>query len=167
MLDETGLFDVRYFAYLEDMDIALRGWWLGYRCVFVPSAIVHHQKSASAGHHSVFKAFHVERNRLWNLLKLFPWRLVAVSPAFTVYRYVLQSFAALTNRGAVGGFVRNYSRTRLIGVLLAATASALRGAPAALRGRREILRRRRLTSREFLRVLSRFKLKAIELALKD
>ena len=167
MLEETGVFDERYFAYLEDLDLAMRGWLLGYTCVYVPEAIVYHLKSNSSGHHSKTKAFYVERNRVWNLVKLFPSWLVLVSPAFTAYRYLLQSYAALTHRGASGGFVRRYSRTELLVVLAKAVASALSGLPAMLRQRNDLRRKRRLSRTEFTRVISRFKLPALELALKD
>jgi GT2 family glycosyltransferase len=167
MLEETGLFDERYFAYLEDLDLAMRGWLLGHSCIYVPDAIVYHVRSLSFGDHSKLKAFLVERNRLWNLLKLFPLRLVLVSPAFTAYRYLLQAFAAFTNRGLSGSFVRDHSWDELIAVFLSALAAGLRGAPAMLRERRRLHRRRRLSDRELRRrVISRFKLPALELALK-
>jgi GT2 family glycosyltransferase len=167
MLDETGLFDEPYFAYLEDLDLALRGWLLGFSCVYIPDAVVYHIKSLSSGHHSKLKAFYVERNRLWNLIKLFPLRLILVSPAFTSYRYILQSFAALTHQGASGGFVHSYSRSALISVLMRAVGSGILGLPYMLRRRREVQRTRRLGHQDYMRVISRFKLSALELALKD
>jgi len=167
MLAETGGFDERYFLYLEDLDLAMRGWLMGYTCIYVPAAIVYHIKSLNSGHHSKLKAFYVERNRLWNLVKLFPPGLVLASPAFTLYRYFLQTFAAFTNRGASGGFVRNYSKFELAVVLTRALASAIAGLPYVRRQAREIREKRRLSQPDFYRVISRFKLSALDLALKD
>jgi len=167
MLVDAGPFDEAYFAYLEDLDLAMRGWIMGYHCIYVPDAIVYHLKSNSSGHHSKLKAYYVERNRLWNLVKLFPPWLVVVSPAFTAYRYLLQSFAAITHRGASGGFVRRYSRAELVTVLAEAIASGIWGIPDMFRKRHELRRKRRITRRALAGVISRFKLPALELALKD
>lgn len=37
------IFDAEMFAYAEDMDLGLRVWALGYRCVVVPAAVVYHK----------------------------------------------------------------------------------------------------------------------------
>lgn len=49
MLDEIGLFDERYFAYMEDVDLALRARLAGWTCVCVPSAVVLHAGAGSSG----------------------------------------------------------------------------------------------------------------------
>ena len=45
--DDVGLFDERFFAYLEDIDLGLRGRLLGYRYLFVPEATVLHRGHGS------------------------------------------------------------------------------------------------------------------------
>ena len=42
-LDELGGFDERFFAYLEDLDLGVRGRLAGYRYLFVPDAEVLHK----------------------------------------------------------------------------------------------------------------------------
>jgi GT2 family glycosyltransferase len=49
MLEDVGLFDDSFFMYCEDVDLAFRGQLLGYRCVYVPTAVVYHMLSASGG----------------------------------------------------------------------------------------------------------------------
>jgi len=49
MLDDVGLFDDSFFMYCEDVDLAFRSQLLGYRCVYVPTAVVYHMLSASGG----------------------------------------------------------------------------------------------------------------------
>ncbi|MFT6556364.1 glycosyltransferase family 2 protein [Sneathiella sp.] len=49
MLEKIGLFDPDFFAYMEDIDLGLRAQMAGYRCIFVPGAIVYHMGSASSG----------------------------------------------------------------------------------------------------------------------
>jgi GT2 family glycosyltransferase len=49
MLEKIGLFDPDFFAYMEDIDLGLRAQMAGYRCIFIPGAIVYHMGSASSG----------------------------------------------------------------------------------------------------------------------
>lgn len=52
-----------FFAFLEDVDLALRLRCAGYETVFVPDAIALHEGSASAGAQSPLKVHLVARNR--------------------------------------------------------------------------------------------------------
>ena len=48
-LNEVGFFDEDFFAYLEDVDLSLRINMMGYKCIYVPTAVVYHVGSASTG----------------------------------------------------------------------------------------------------------------------
>lgn len=62
VIDRIGLLDERYFLYGEDVDWCLRAKRAGYRLLYVPSAVIWHKLSVSAGGHlSWFKN--------WNKLK--------------------------------------------------------------------------------------------------
>lgn len=67
----VGGFDERYFAYLEDVDLALRLQLAGWRCRFVPAVALHAGESSSralpGGH-----LYLVERNTLLLVAKAFP-----------------------------------------------------------------------------------------------
>jgi len=167
MLDEIGLLDETFFAYGEDVDLGLRGRWAGWNCVYVPSAVVYHQYSATSGVYSPEKAFLVERNRLWILFKNFPVADILLSPFFTLFRYSLHMKGALTGKGASGMFSREYSVGILFRIVLKAEFAALRGLPEMLRKRREFRPCRRMSPREFRRMLRRFALTAAEVALKN
>lgn len=164
MLDDVGPFDERYFAYLEDLDLGMRGQLAGWRCWYVAQASVRHRKSSTAGNYSKFKAYHVERNRIWNAVKLLPRFILIVSPLFTLNRYLMQLYAAVTHRGLSGAFVQEYSYPELVVLMTRAYASALWRLPEILRARRAIPRR--ISNEEWYTLISRYKLDAIELALK-
>jgi GT2 family glycosyltransferase len=166
MLDAVGRFDESYFAYLEDLDLGMRGQLAGWKCLYVPTAVARHAKSMNSGNHSKFKAYHVERNRIYNAVKLLPGFMLLVSPLFTLNRYLLQFYAARTRRGLPSRFVKDYSWLGLLGVLARAYAAALVNLPRMLRRRRAIARLRTISVDEWYRLISRFKLDAIELALK-
>lgn len=69
MLDDVGGFDESLFAYLEDVDVAWRARMKGWRCLFVPDAVVSHHHSATLSHASKQKYYLVGRNRIRVLAK--------------------------------------------------------------------------------------------------
>jgi GT2 family glycosyltransferase len=166
MLDQIGGFDEDFFCYLEDLDLGVRGQLTGWKCWYVPSTLVFHKKSATAGNYSAFKAYHVERNRLYCLWKWMPRFLVFVSPLFTLNRYAMQAYAVHTHQGLSAEFVKEYSVARLVLLLIQARLAALYRLPRMLAKRRQIRNMRTISVREWYGLISRFKLDAIELALK-
>lgn len=73
MLDEIGLFDEDFFAYLEDVDLAWRAQAAGWRTSYVPSARLFHHHSGTLGEGSPFKNRLLGRNKVWLLAKNYPW----------------------------------------------------------------------------------------------
>jgi GT2 family glycosyltransferase len=167
MLDEIGLFDESFFLYGDDAELGLRGRLAGWTCAFAPRAVAYHRYSRTAGAHSSLKAFYVERNRVLVLFKLFPARLICVSPAYTAARLGLQAWGVLTGRGAAARLAERRSLAHLAALTLRAYGSALRALPAALRERRRARPLRRLSTSGFRALLDEHRLTAREAALKD
>ncbi len=71
MLEEIGYFDENFFSYCEDADLGLRARLAGWKAVSASKAVVRHLYSQTGGGYSKFKAYYVERNHLWVLLKDF------------------------------------------------------------------------------------------------
>lgn len=167
MLEDVGFFDDAYFAYLEDLDLGLRGQLRGWRCRYVPGAVAWHKKSMTSGYHSAFKAHLVERNRIYNAVRLLPLRLLLMSPLWTAARYASQGVAAAVGKGMSSNFRRDYSRGALAGILVRAYGEAFARMPELWRQRREIQSRRKLGALEFYRLLRKYRLPLRELAFKD
>jgi GT2 family glycosyltransferase len=167
MLDEIGPFDESFFLYGDDAELGLRGRVAGWGCAFAARAVAYHHYSRSAGAYSSLKAFYVERNRVWVLLKIFPWSLVVLSPFYTAMRLGLQAIGVLSGRGAAARLARDRGAAHLAVVTLKAYAAALRGLPRVLSDRARLRRRQRLDTGAFLRLLDEFRLTAREAALKD
>ncbi|MCX5901043.1 MAG: glycosyltransferase [Proteobacteria bacterium] len=72
MLEQIGLFDEDFFAYYEDVDLALRACLRGWKALCVPEAIVYHGHSATLGKDSPFKTYLLERNRYYYIIKNVP-----------------------------------------------------------------------------------------------
>lgn len=123
MLGQIGGFDEDYFIYHEDVDIAWRAQLAGWRCIYVPSARVHHAHSATAGD-SALKVFYISRNKIWNAVKNYP------APQVFYYLPLIAGYdlAALAYRTA-----RGQGAAALKGRL-----AALRGIGAAVRKRGQV-----------------------------
>jgi hypothetical protein len=66
LFNELGGFDEQFFMYVEDTDLSWRARNAGYRCLYVPDAIVEHAYQPGYSPH---KAFYLDRNRHLMLLK--------------------------------------------------------------------------------------------------
>lgn len=64
ILEKTGLFDERYFLYLEDMDFSVRIKKAGYKIFYEPKAIVWHKNAGSSEVGSNLHDYFFTRNRL-------------------------------------------------------------------------------------------------------
>lgn len=70
---EVGGFDEDFFCYFEDVDLGFRLRLAGYKCLYVPDAVVDHVGSASSGgRRSDFAVYHGHRNLVWCFLKNMP-----------------------------------------------------------------------------------------------
>jgi GT2 family glycosyltransferase len=154
MLDQIGLFDEDFFLYCEDTDLGLRARWAGWRCLYVPEAVVEHHYSHSAGRASPLKAYYVERNRLFVLAKNFPARMLAAAPFVSLARYAWHFRLMLRGHGAAARFrLEGASAWRMPFYVLRAHGALLRNAPRLWRQRREIRRSARLSPQVYRRLL--------------
>jgi GT2 family glycosyltransferase len=93
MLDGIGLFDDRFFAFYEDVDLAWRAQRAGWRCRFAAEALVHHWHSASTAAIPEQKLFLLGRNRLWCTLKNYPLTgLLRALPLLVLYELAATSY---------------------------------------------------------------------------
>ena len=158
MLEIIGFFDERFFAYGDDADLGLRGRLAGWTCIYIPTAIVYHVHSATAGEFSPLKAFLIERNRIWVALKTFPISLLLVSPFFTAARLVYHAYGSLFMVGSSGQYAAECSRGKLVLMVLKAYWSGLKFFPEMWRSRRKIRRFARLTNRDFSELIRRHRI---------
>lgn len=167
LMEQVGGFDEDFFAYGDDADLGIRIRLLGRTCQYVPEAVVHHHHSSTLGSYSPQKIFWVERNRFWLAMKSFPPLLLLLNPVFTGVRWIWNIVAFLSGSGPAGNYRKFEPSRGLVGAILRAYVAALAGAPRMLRKRIVIRRSRRLSDREFMRLLWRFRISARELAYRD
>jgi len=166
LLDRVGVFDADYFLYCEDTDLGLRARLAGEYCLYVPHAVVEHDYSVSSGRASRLKAYYVERNRLWTIIKTFPVALWPLVPLYSSWRYLLHFWALLTGRGLAAEFTRQGEKWwRLVLIVGSAHAHALSHLPALLAKRRHIQDGATLDARAFWRLLRRHYASAWQIAM--
>lgn len=99
LLDDVGLFEEGFFAYLEDVDLAWRARLRGWGCVLAPTARARHVCSASGSH---LKQRLLARNRIRVLVRCIPTPLL-LSCLASIVRYDLLAlaYAILHNQPAM------------------------------------------------------------------
>jgi GT2 family glycosyltransferase len=156
MLEDIGLFDESFFLYCEDTDLGLRAQWAGWGCRYVPGAIVEHRYSHSAGRASPLKAYYVERNRLYTILKNFPTRMLWPAPFASLARYFWHLTAIVAGRGKAAEYRQEgHSAIMLPWLVIRAHLAAVFRLPALLAARRRVRATRRISSTEFQALLER------------
>jgi len=78
---KIGLFDDRYFLYLEDVDFSKRAQKMGYKLHLVPDSIIWHLNSASSSPSSDLQNYFINRNRL-----LFGFKYAPLKTKFALFR---------------------------------------------------------------------------------
>jgi GT2 family glycosyltransferase len=127
MLDEIGLFDEDFFIFMEDIDLALRARYAGWRGVYVPGAVAHHLHGATAGVGSDIAVYYGNRNIMWLPAKNYPLPfLILCLPWILGRNLMVLPYYALKGKGRVA---------------LKAKWDGLRGLHAMIKKRKEVLQK--------------------------
>jgi GT2 family glycosyltransferase len=124
MLNDIGLFNENFFLLYEDVDLSFRAQLKGYKCLFVPEAIVYHKGSHSIVHDSPMSIYYSHRNLEWVYIQNMPARLIPR----TIFFHMIYNIAALCYF-VVHGRGMDYFRAKK---------DALKGLKPALKKRRQI-----------------------------
>ncbi len=140
VLNETRGLDEDFFAYLDDIELALYVHQLGYKGCYVPEAVAYHVGSATLGnpmHPKVVEL--VTRNQLYLILKHYPGYVIGILlPRIFIFQVLW--FAFVVRRHHCAAYVR--------GLL-----SAVKSMGRLLRKRTEVMQQRRIENKEFLNLL--------------
>jgi len=103
---------------------------------------------------------------MWLEVKNFALVLIAYGHIFTFRRYMYQAYGAIAGKGAAGGFTRDYSKSKLVGILGKTYISAMKGLPKMIKKRRLIQRNKLKTPREVFELLKMYGIDSRTIALK-
>ena len=95
LFDKIGLFDEVFFAYQEDVDLGFRSQLAGYKCLYVPTAIVYHKYHASLSKASNLWFYLKERNKYFVLVKNLSASLCFIYFPLILLQEALSFFEAL------------------------------------------------------------------------
>lgn len=91
LLGEIGMFDDNFFAYMEDVDLAIRSRINGYRNLLCPDAVVYHIGSATSGsRYNEFKVRLAARNNVWVVHKNLPIPLKILNFIFLFLGFLIK-----------------------------------------------------------------------------
>jgi len=124
MLKEIGYFDEDFFLLYEDVDLSFKAQLRGYKCLYVPEAIVYHKASSSIVYDSPISVYYSHRNLEWVYIKNMPSHLIFKTFwLHIVYNIVAFFFFAahgrmkeftMAKRDALKGLKRILKKRRLI-----------------------------------------------------
>ncbi len=148
MLDQIGGFDEDFFAYADDAELGLRARIAGWKCLYIPQAVVRHHRGATLGVRSGRRLELIERNRVLVAVKLFPGSLLWLNGVYYLMRLAAGLWAALRNRGEVGRYPGFRGKLGAALSLVKGDLEALPLIPRMLGKRRELDRIRKLSPSE-------------------
>ncbi len=91
ILEDIGLFDDNFFAYMEDVDLAIRSKINGYKNLLCPQAIVYHIGSATSGsRYNEFKVKLAARNNVWVVYKNLPIPFKIINFIFLFFGFFIK-----------------------------------------------------------------------------
>jgi len=76
LLESVGFLDDDFFMTYEDVDLSFRAQLQGYKCIFVPGAVVYHHLRGTMRKHSARQVFHSQRNTEFFYIKNMPFSLM-------------------------------------------------------------------------------------------
>jgi GT2 family glycosyltransferase len=131
MLEEVGLFDEDYFAYLEDQDLGFRAQLMGWRARYEPEARAYHRMMGTSARLNHFGRYQAIRNCIYLYVKNLPAPLL--------WRYLPKFLLGLLLMAG------NDVRRRRFRAIAGAYVEAAAHLPALLAKRRQVQASRRVT----------------------
>lgn len=134
LLEGVGLFDEDFFFNYEDVDLGFRAHLKGWKCLYLPGAVVYHHWLGTIGLFGRMRIFYIAKNNLSILVKNMPFKLL-MKYAPAIFRKHLKISLGLVFRGSFSAFIKG----RLC---------YLRQLPGMLKKRNSILRNRKISLEE-------------------
>jgi GT2 family glycosyltransferase len=90
VFEELGRFDERiFFMYCEDVDLSWKFWLAGWKCIYVPEAVIqHYSQDLVPGKRRTLENYFTFRNSLFLFYRFGSWRQKQVLFHFLISRFV-------------------------------------------------------------------------------
>jgi GT2 family glycosyltransferase len=143
MINDIGFLDEDFFLYDEDVDLSFRAQLAGWKCMYVPDAIVYHKGNATSVRLSDTHVYHHTRNVEFVWIKNMPTGLMV---RFAHHKIIQE----------VGSFCYLCLRHMKWRAFFRAKRDALKMLPVMLGKRKRIQRRRRVSNHHIRRLLTSY-----------
>jgi len=100
VFEKVGLFDEKYFMYLEDSDLCFKAKKMGFKILYNPKAVVYHENAKSAGLGSPLQDYFITRNRMYFASKFLSFRT-----RFALFREAIRNIRSSIRRLAFFDFL--------------------------------------------------------------
>lgn len=100
IFDKIGLFDERYFLYLEDLEFCFRAKMKNIKILYNPKAVVYHKNAKSTGLGSPLQDYYISRNRL-----LFAFTYLSLKKRLALLKHIITTMYLSTRRQALFDFM--------------------------------------------------------------
>ena len=137
MLDNIGLFDETFVTNLEDVDLSFRAQLVGYKCMYVPSAVVYHRVGETKRRIGWTDRLTQRNNKLMWLKNAPGWLLIKYAP-----QVLAEETIKLAGSLGIGISGFRLPDSKSLKMRLTVNAEVLWRFPEIQRKRREIQRRR-------------------------
>lgn len=108
VFEKIGLFDDKYFLYLEDMDFSHRAKKAGFKIIFEPKAILWHKNAMSqGGTGSKLQDYYISRNRL-----LFAIKYAKLRTKLALFKQILMSSDKIRKRALFDFLTFKFGRAK-------------------------------------------------------
>lgn len=143
MIDEIGFFDEDFFLIHEDTDLNFRAQLAGWKCLYVPNAVVHHQVRSTIGADSNLAIYYSNRNADLVWIKNTPFGLMLRY----LHHKILSDFGSLLFFGI---------RKKRLRVFIKSKLDVLKLLPRMLKKRRQVQAMKKLSNKEIANLLTSF-----------
>ncbi len=141
LFERIGYFDEDFFAFNEDVDLCFRAQLAGFKCIYVPTAIVYHIVRATFRDDVSVPIYLGYRNQVWTIVKNMPGRLILRY----LHNIMLHQLIALIFCTLKGNFSS----------IIKAQYHAIKGMPKFLEKRRAIQQNRVVSDKYLMSIIDR------------
>ena len=147
-LNDAGILDDDFFAYFEDVDLSWRLQLFGWKCKFVPAAVVYHKYSKSSGASSLFKVCQGERNRIWVIVKNYPFIFLVIAFPYNLLKLILLFYYNLKGQGRGQLYSKEHSLKQILLTMFKGRVHAWIGIGKMIRKRKRIMKKKKVTNKQ-------------------
>jgi GT2 family glycosyltransferase len=163
-LNDVGILDDDFFAYFEDLDLSWRLQLSGWKCKYVPTALVYHKYSKSSGSSSLFKVYQGERNRIWNIVKNYPFIFLVIAFPYNLLKIILLFYYNLQGKGRGPLYSGEHSLKKILFTMIKGRIHAWIGIGKIFQKRKRIMKKKKVTNEQIKKWFKKYSIDLDEAA---